>query len=180
MLQAMGRGDYHKFRFPYWDWRGEIQRSYGLPSEELFSFNRFGETRNISEHPVVFGDIVADNWATICLNTFTVLCDPNMKTGPLQRCPFTGNPILCHSSNPGWPTMQQVNDILEVKYYETPPFNASGSNSFRPDADFYVTPIGAEECREDDYCVCLPIGFDCEDPSAIRLILGIHSMVRKL
>jgi hypothetical protein len=76
--------------------------------------------------------------------------------------------------------MQQVNDILEVKYYETPPFNASGSNSFRPDADFYVTPIGSEECREDDYCVCLPVGVECEDPSAIRLIIGIHTMAHFL
>ena len=58
MLQIMGRADYHKFRFPYWDWRGEIQRSYGLPSEQLLSFNRFGETRNVSNRPIVFGGLV--------------------------------------------------------------------------------------------------------------------------
>ena len=73
---AMGRVDYHKFRLPYWDWRGEIQRSYGLPSEQLFTLDRFGETRNISNRPVVFGELVGDDWNAICISTPEEICNP--------------------------------------------------------------------------------------------------------
>ena len=178
MLQAMGRGDYHKFRFPYWDWRGEIQRSYGLPSEKLFTFDRFGEIRNISNHAVVFGDMLGDDWTTICLDNFYALCDPNNSTGSLQRCPFTGDPNLCHSSNPDWPTMQDVNDLIEFYEYETPPFNYLATNSVRPDAD-YISVSSIEECREDLYCQCVPGGAQCLDDSPeIIVTAGVHTMVR--
>ena len=182
MLQTMGRVDYHKFRFPYWDWRGEIQRSYGLPSEELFTFNRLGETRNVSNRPVVFGDLVGDDWNAICLGKFGVLCDPKNAVSPLQRCPFTGNPNLCHSSNPDWPTMQEVNKVLTFNDYEVPPFNLSAINSLRGYADFFL-PSSIEECREDIYCQCIPGGLQCEEQpdntSVIAIDLGIHSKVRK-
>ena len=178
MLQAMGRDDYHKFRFPYWDWRREIQRSYGLPSEKLFTFDRLGETRNISNHPVVFGDMFADNWTTVCLDNFYALCDPNNRNGSLQRCPFIGNPILCHSSNPDWPTMQEVNTLMEFDVYEASPYNFMATNSLRPVADLYPRS-SIEECREDPYCSCIPGGTQCLDtsPMAIRTT-GVHAKVR--
>ena len=178
MLKSTGRVDYHRFRFPYWDWRGEIQRSYGLPSEELFSIHRLGETRNISNRPVVFGDLVGDGWDAICLSDFYVMCDPNSVFGPLQRCPFTSDPNLCHSSNPDWPTMQEVNKDWQTEEYATPPFNIFSGNSFRSGVDFY--PVESIEiCREDIYCFCLPGGVDCTDNSStIFLKIGIHSKVR--
>jgi hypothetical protein len=180
MLQAMGRDDYHKFRFPYWDWRGEIQRSYGLPSEELFAFDRLGETRNISNRPVVFGDILGQDWTTMCLDTFYTICDPNNRNGSLQRCPFTGDPNLCHSSNPDWPTMQEVNELMKFEEYETPPFNSMATNSLRPIGDF-IPVASIQECREDLYCLCIPGGAQCLDESPqIIITTGVHAKVHYL
>ena len=45
----------YKFRLPFWDWRQETQTTY---SEELFTFGRFSQTRNLSNRPVLFGDLV--------------------------------------------------------------------------------------------------------------------------
>ena len=182
MKYSMGRDDYHKFRFPYWDWRVEIQRSYGLPSEELFTFNRLGETRNISNRPVVFGDLVRDDWKGVCLDQAGVICDPSSIFGSLQRCPFTGDPNLCHSSNPDWPTMQEVNDALGFDNYEVQPFNVFATNSFRGHIDFFVKTSSMKECREDIYCQCIPGGINCEDlptnnSSVILLNPGIHERV---
>ena len=180
MLQAMGRVDYHKFRLPYWDWRWEIQRSYGLPSEQLFTLDRFGETRNISNRPVVFGELVGDDWNAICISTPEEICNPNIVTYALQRCPFTGDPNLCHSSNPDWPTMQQVNELLEIRDYATPPFNISSTGSFRSMGDF-IELDSIEECRKDIYCRCIPGGVDCDVPndSPARRIsaVAVHSKV---
>jgi hypothetical protein len=127
MLEAMGREDYYKFRLPYWDWRRGIQTSYGLPSEELFSFSRFGETRNVSNSPVVFGDLVGD-WNAVCHAT-PEICNPNIPTGYIQRCPFIGNPILCHSSNPDWPSLQEVNELFKLEDYAVEPYDLYSVNS---------------------------------------------------
>ena len=182
MLQAMGREDYHKFRLPYWDWRGEIQNSYGLTSDELFSFHRLGETRNISGHPVVFGDIIGDGWDTICLSKFGVPCDPNVNTGPLQRCPFT-EPNLCRSSNPSWPTMQEVNELLDFDELETPPYNVTSANCMRGQIEFVTSAASVEECRRKNFCLCIPGGGLCDDipPNTPFWIadLGVHSRVRR-
>lgn len=39
------------------------------------------------------------------------ICDPRISTGPLQCCPFTGTDP-CSSSNPDWPTVQQVMSLM--------------------------------------------------------------------
>ena len=57
MLQNMGQQDYHTFRLPIWDWRIEIQKTIGIRSEELFTEERLGATRNVSGYPRVFGAI---------------------------------------------------------------------------------------------------------------------------
>ena len=180
MLQTMGRVDYHKFRLPYWDWRGEIQRSYGLPSEQLFTFNRFGETRNVSNRPIVFGDLLRDGWNTVCMDTPEEICDPSIITFFLQRCPFTGDPNLCHSSNPDWPTMQEVNELLNINNYAKPPFNIFSVDSFRGVADFKLLET-IEACREDLYCACIPGGPECDVPnnatSVTKLTGGVHTKV---
>ena len=99
MLQSIGRDNYHSFRLPYWDWRVEIQKSTGMSVEELFTEKRFGATQNVNGFPRVVGDIVELNgWNSLCVQANSV-CDPNINTGPLQRCPFTGN-NPCSSDNP--------------------------------------------------------------------------------
>ena len=181
ILKEIGRDDYYKFRLPYWDWRGEIQRTYGLPSEEIFTFERFGETQNISNRPIVFGELVADGWNAICQNVPLEICDPNTITGFLQRCPFTGDPNLCHSSNPDWPTMQELNELMAFNNYSVPPYNIQAAGSFRGHGDFIpVTDI--EECREDIYCTCLPGGSLCdveptEDVRVAMITTGVHAKV---
>ena len=179
MLKAMGRENYHMFRFPYWDWRLEIQRSYGMTSDELFSFNRLGETRNVSGRPVVFGDLIGEGWDTICLVMFGQICDPTVSTGPLQRCPFT-QPNLCSSTNPDWPKMQEVNQAMEFEELETPPYTIRSVNCMRAFADFpYVPDI--EECQRDPYCQCTPGGAQCNitDPeiSVFPFTCGMHAKV---
>ena len=155
MLKEMGREDYYKFRFPYWDWRLEIQRSYGMRSEDVFSYGRLGETRNVDSKPVVFGDLIGDGWNTVCLRKFGQICDPNSNTGPLKRCPFT-EPGLCNSSNPDWPKMVEVNRAMEFDDLEAPPFDNT-ANCMRAYVDY--SPVSSiEECRKDKYCQCLPDG----------------------
>ena len=74
MLKSIGLEDYHSFRLPYWDWRVEIQKSTGIPAEELFTERRFGATQNISGYPRVVGDIVEpDGWESVCIRL--ELCD---------------------------------------------------------------------------------------------------------
>jgi hypothetical protein len=183
MLQERGRQDYYKFRLPYWDWRGEIQRSYGLPSEELFTFSRFGETRNDSNRPVVFGDLVGNDWSTICHATVQQICNPRISTGVMQRCPFIGNPILCHSSNPDWPTLQEVNEVIELRRYDAEPFDISSGPSLRATADFPFVD-STEECRQDTYCTCVPGGPHCEgipeNATVRRFTAGVHAKVHFL
>jgi len=53
MLQGMGQQDYHTFRLPYWDWRTEIQTTFGVRSEELFTESRLGVTRNVLKDSTV-------------------------------------------------------------------------------------------------------------------------------
>ena len=161
MLQSMGRDDYYKFRFPYWDWRGEIQRSYGLPSEEIFTFERLGETRNVSRRPVVFGDLYGEDWTAVCHGLPYQICDPNVPTGDVQRCPFIGNPNLCHSSNPVWPSMQEINDLMKFDDYDIPPYNLFAFNALRGTGDFQILE-DIDECRRDPYCRCIPGGVQCE------------------
>ena len=179
MLEANGQEDYYKFRLPYWDWRREIQTSYGLPSEELFSFNRLGETRNVSNSPVVFGDLVGD-WNAVCHATPIQICNPNIPTGPIQRCPFIGNPILCHSSNPDWPSLKEVNDLFKLEDYAVAPYDLHSANSLRAEVDLPLVD-SVEECRRDVYCTCAIGGPQCEgvpaNSSVMKITVGIHGKV---
>ena len=162
MLKSMGHANYHSFRLPYWDWRVEIQKSTGIPAEELFTESRFGATHNISGFPQVVGDIVGpDGWDSLCYQVDFEICDPNVKTGPLRRCPFTGtNP--CHSDNPDWPTIQQVNDAIAIDTYDAPPYNLLTRSGYRAFMDFRNND-NLEECRNDRMCFCLPYGGpDCD------------------
>ena len=159
MLDSMGHLDYHTFRLPYWDWRIEIQRSTGILSDDLFTEKRLGATRNVSGFPRVFGDIVGDGWNTICWLKFFQICDPNVNTGPLQRCPFTGtNP--CSSNNPDWPTSRQVNRAMTFNRYERPPYNFLSQRNYRSFVDANVN-FRIRRCRRNRMCFCSPT-FDPE------------------
>ena len=165
------------YRFPYWDWRTEIQHSSGISSNELFTEGRMGATYNDNGFPRVNGSIVAGGWDTICWLTFFTTCDPRNSTGPLQRCPFTGtNP--CDSSNPDWPTMAQVNVALGEDNYDTPPYNTFSVDGYRALVDFKIFSLSPSECAEDRMCQCIP-GFDpsCSSALGITFQANMHSKV---
>ena len=171
------------FDFPTGTGVGKSREVMDYLVKNSLQFNRLGETRNVSNRPVVFGDLVGDDWNTVCLGQLGVFCDPNNALGPLQRCPFTDDPNLCHSSNPDWPTMQEVNEVLVFDNYAVPPFNNVPAKSVRAHVDI-ATPLSIEECRKDIYCLCVPGGIQCEnqpDNSSSLLIIngGIHFKVRK-
>ena len=157
MLKSIGQEDYHSFRLPYWDWRVEIQKSTGIPAEELFTERRFGATQNISGYPRVVGDIVEpDGWGSLCMRWDFVICDPNVNTGPLQRCPFTGTDP-CSSDNPDWPTIKEVNDVLAIDQFDSPPYNILSRSGYRAVVDNYIHD-DFEDCRNDRMCRCQPFG----------------------
>ena len=159
----MGQQDYHTFRLPYWDWRTEIQTSFGVRSEDVFSENRLGETRNVSGSPVVFGSLYGDSpWETICWLQLGEICDPRNSSGPLQRCPFTGTDP-CNSNNPDWPTTQSIKDALDIDEYDVFPYNFVTPAGFRSFVDNKINTNVSEldECRNNRFCQCLPGGADC-------------------
>ena len=157
MLKNMGYPNYHSFRLPYWDWRIEIQKTTGIPAEELLTESRSGAIQIISGFPHVVGDIVEpDGWDSVCIQTQSVICDPNINTGPLQQCPFTGsNPGS--SDNPDWPTIQQVINELTIDTYDSPPYNLLSRTGYRAFVDFDIHN-DFEESSKDRMCRCFPAG----------------------
>ena len=165
MLQGMGQQDYHTFRLPYWDWRTEIQTTFGVRSEELFTESRLGVTRNVSGFPHVFGTLYEGTWETICWLQLGQICDPRIGTGPLQRCPFTGTDP-CNSSNPDWPTLQNVDGAMRIDEYDAPPYTIFSRDGFRSFVDFKVGD-DLDECRSNRLCQCLPGGPSCVEINGI-------------
>ena len=84
------------------------------------------------------------------------MCDPNINTGPLRRCPCTGN-NLCSSDNPDWPTIQKVNDVIDKVFYDVPPHNLMTRYGYRAHIDFDIHD-DLDECRDDRMYMCLPFG----------------------
>jgi len=165
MLQGMGQQDYHTFRLPYWDWRTEIQTTFGVRSEELFTESRLGVTRNVSGFPHVFGTLYEGTWETICWLQLGQICDPRIGTGPLQRCPFTGTDP-CNSRNPDWPTLQNVDDAMTIDEYDAPPYTIFSRDGFRSFVDFKVGD-DLDECRSNRLCQCIPGGPSCVEINGI-------------
>ena len=153
MLQKTGDPHYYLYRLPYWDFRVEVQETNGILSEDLFSERMFGATKNESGYPVVVGNLTEpDGWDTLCALEYTKTCDPRIRTGPLKRCPFTGNDP-CNHKNPDWPTIKQVNDLLAIPNYDSPPYNYSSRSGFRLFADFYFID-DLDDCRKEPMCFC--------------------------
>ena len=173
MLKNMGEEDYHRFRLPYWDWRSEIQNSFGIKSEDLFTADRLGETRFVDGFPQVFGSLYNGSWDTICWQQLGVICDPGVSTGPLQRCPIAD---ACLSTNPDWPTLKDVNDGIAIEEYDAPPYDILSEDGFRNYMDFDVGS-DIDECREDGMCQCVVGGIECSMGPSATITEHMHFLV---
>lgn len=159
MLKSMNQSDYYTFRIPYWDWRQEMQTN---ASNSPFQLDRLGKTINVNDIPIVQGrEIFPSNWNTVCwekVNQSCDICDPQIKTGQLQRCPFTDEP--CSSRNPLWPSDKDVQKALSLKSYDVSPFSKKSliDNSFRNLLEGFQ-PLSndidsIQSCRNDKLCLC--------------------------
>ena len=107
---------------------------------------------------------------------FYEICNPNVNTGPLRRCPFTEN-NPCSSDNPDWPTIREVNDLIAIDTYDAPPYNILTGVGYRTHNDFDIRfNLNLEECRDDRMCTCKPGGPDCPIP-AITFKSKLHTDV---
>ena len=174
ILKSEGHPNYYSFSLPYWDWRIEIQKSTGIPAEELFTESKLGATKNVNGFPEVVGEIVGENgWESLCYQTYSQICDPAVNIGPLRRCPFTGN-NPCSSDNPDWPTIQQVNDAIAINTYDEHPYNLKTRGGYRASIDFNITD-NLEECHDDRMCMCLPFGgSECNVPKPVRSTVAAY------
>ena len=178
MLQRMGRPDYHTYRSPYFDWRREIQEGSGVKFEDILVENRLGFTNYSSGFPVVSG-LLAKGWETVCARMLGQICDPNIPTGPIQRCPV---PDRCLSSNPDWPTLERINRAISFETFDAAPWNEISSDGFRSFVDF---EIGSDPkaCRNDRMCLCEGGDINCTSPAiaagspVVTLASRIHTTV---
>ena len=165
------------FRFPYWDWRAEIQVSSGISSNNLFSERRLGATINVGGFPRVNGTLIGGGWDTTCWLKLGEICDPRENTGPLQRCPFTGRDP-CNTSNPDWSTLSDVNEVINIENYDSFPYNLLSLSGYRSVVDFKIGTVTITECRQDRMCQCAPsLDPDCVIPG-LTATANIHAKVR--
>ena len=119
------------------------------------------------------------DWNAVCHATL-MICDPRIPTGRIQRCPFIENPILCHSSNPDWPSLQEVNELFDLEDYAVAPYDFYSVGSLGAAVDLPLVD-DVDECRDDVYCTCVPGGTQCEgitdDSSAVKFSVGVHGRV---
>ncbi len=136
MLKANGRpDDYYTFRLPYWDWRRETLRG---ESEGIFTRNKLGVIERQNDQPLVTGELFGNSsWDTACWYEGSGgisnprddnICDPEVNTGLLTRCP---SPETCDKSNSNWPTIDDINTALSISTFDTPGYNKTSTNSFR-------------------------------------------------
>ena len=176
MLKSMGESDYHTFRTHYWDWR-QHDRS------EIFKDKRLGETLN--QPPLVTGELFKDGWDTVCwfggsggvdIQKGTI-CNPNVKTGPLFRCPF---PDSCNSNNANWPTFVQVKDAINKPSYDTESYDMTTTDeSFRNFMEGFEF-INIDACRKNKLCKCEVGRMDCKgNDSRLPLQRYLHNTVSR-
>ena len=145
------------------DWRREIQEGSGVKFEDILIENRLGFTNYSSGLPVVSGSLVSDDWESVCWRMLGQICDPNISTGPIQRCPL---PDRCHSDNPDWPTLERVNRAISFERFDAAPWNRISSDGVRGFIDFEVGN-DIEACRNDRMCICAVNDFNCTSPASI-------------
>lgn len=191
MMKESQPDNYHTFRLHYWDWRKNKQTNANSP----FKSNRLGVTMNTGGRPRVQGDLVTDNdWQTRCWRLEPgSICDPNENTGPLQRCPFTGDP--CSINNPHWPSDAQVYTAVTRSPYDDGSYNKSSKTGFRNYMEGFDVlnddNAGRQSCSENQLCICNTGGPQCEGSQAsgpiarllhnsIHIILGIGHFEHRL
>ena len=128
LLQILLRDD--NFTIHYWDWRDQNERT------SLFRNDRLGahDTQTISG---VTGDLV-NGWQTVCWYNGSGnisrpddrqrICDPRVRTGPLQRCP---NKTTCAAGYDGWPSSTDVQTAVGRGNYDEPQYNKRPTGGFR-------------------------------------------------
>ena len=117
------------FTVHYWDWRNPDQR------ESLFTSDRLGahahnNNRIAEEH-------MFSRWQTVCWyggstnaeNTEpSGICNPNVFTGPLQRCP---DARTCAADYEGWPSFADVQTAVGMQDYDHANYNKYSPRGFR-------------------------------------------------
>ena len=122
-LQEMS-GD-KDYTLPFWDWT-ESGVKCEICSDELLG--------NVSANGDVVGKYFED-WETICytqettITNDTRLCDPNVKTGKLER--FPGKRLAKDGSIMAFPTKKEVEFALRFESFDLPPFSKESSCNFR-------------------------------------------------
>ena len=150
----MKKEDYYMFRIPYWDWRKEKQTDNNSPLKA----NRLGQTVDNNGLPQVHGIMPSEflnNWETTCWRkkrNFDI-CNPDIATGQLQRCPLKES---CDRRNELWPSDKDVQTILSLQEYDTPPYTKKAANSFRNYLEGFkpLPNDDIEFCRENKLCTC--------------------------
>ena len=109
------------FTVHYWDWRDPNERN------SLFTRVRLGEHR--MDTAEVEGPLF-DGWQTVCWYNGSGnvthpepehrICDPNVTTGPVQRCP---NERTCEPNYEGWPSYEDVQNAVDKQDYDLPNYN---------------------------------------------------------
>ena len=185
MLHKVGRANYHTFRTHFWDWRREIQ----MTSPSIFQASRLG---NIADQSRVNGNLYLNGWNTTCWyggsggvnETKGTICDPNINTGPLLRCPSVPADSInpCSSFNDDWPTIADVNNAINKPDYDTRPFDKyATTDSFRNFMEGFDSSLDRNECAENALCKCEVGGVHCEgadsdDPLLRRLHNSVSAM----
>ncbi len=174
-------------RIHYWDWRRERR------SHELFQMNKLGTSiTNQNGQSQVSGDLVGDGWDTICWyngsGNVTIpkgtICNPNIKTGPLLRCPLINDSSVCDDNKPNyWPTYGDVDNAINKQVYDTESFDKNATaDSFRNFMEGFDNNVSIDECASNNLCICEGGGrVDCigEDSSS-PLQRRLHNAVSYL
>ena len=109
---------------------------------------------------MIDGDLVGDGpdrWETRCWNlTSGLICDPNENTGPLQRCPFTGDP--CSINNPHWPSADQVAKAVGMPIYDDDTYGKFSNSGFHNYMEGFSVlsdnEAGVQSCSKNQLCRC--------------------------
>ena len=180
MMKESRPDTYHMFRLHYWDWRKNKQTNANSP----FEINRLGVTMNISGFPRVQGELVSDGWETRCWRLEPgSICDPTVNTGPLQRCPFTGDP--CSIDNPHWPSVDEVATAVSMSSYDGEKYDQFSKSGFRNYMEgnnvLSDDQDGRQMCSENQLCLCETGGPQCEGSEASTPIASVlHNSVSGL
>ena len=166
MLKETRPNTYHTFRLHYWDWRKEQQTSENSP----FTLDRLGERTGIS---TVRSRFVNSGWSTRCWrpddnDNDRSICNPNMDTGPLQRCPtIDSEEDPCRFNNERWPTLDEVNNAVGMSSYDGSTYDkfSTVTSGFRNYMEGFKVreddEIERQNCARDELCRCETGGSTC-------------------